>query len=69
MKISKEEGIVSYFMRVSEIRDQLQVLGEIISGKEMTAIGLNSLPKEWSNFTSRIYGKKEATPFKDLWSL
>ena len=67
--ISKEEGIASYFMRISEIRDQLQDLGEIIFGKEMTTIVLNTLPEEWGNFTSSIYGKKEATPFKDLWSL
>ena len=56
-------------MKVSEIRDQLQELGEIMSGKEMTTIVLNALPKEWGNFTSSIYGKKEATPFNKLWSL
>lgn len=56
-------------MRVSEIRDQLQELGEIMSDKEMTTIVLNALPEEWGNFTSSIYGKKEATPFIELWSL
>ena len=30
---------------------------------------LNPLPEEWGNFTSSLYGKKEATPFHDLWSL
>ena len=35
----------------------------------MTTIVLNSLPEGWGNFTSSIYGKKEATPFQDLWSL
>ena len=69
MKISKEEEIASFFMRVSKTRDQLQDLGEMMSNKEMTTIVLNSLPKKWGNFTSNIYGKKEATPFKDLWSL
>ena len=56
-------------MRVLEIRDQLQELGEIMSDKEMTTIVLNALPEEWGNFTSRIYGKKEATPFNELQSL
>ena len=69
MKISKEDGIASYFMRVSEIRDQLQELGEIMSDKEMTTIVLNALPKEWGNFTLILYGKKEATPFNEIWSL
>ena len=56
-------------MRISEIMDQLQDLGEIMSDKEMTTIVINALPKEWGNFTSIIYGNKEATPFQDLWSL
>jgi len=33
MKVSKEEGITSYLMRVSQIRDQLQELWEIMSDK------------------------------------
>lgn len=69
MKVSKGGGITSYSMRVSEIRDQLQELGERMSDKEMTTIVLNALPEEWGNFTSSIYGEKEATPFNDLWSL
>lgn len=35
----------------------------------MTTVVLNALPEEWDNFTSSIYGKKEATPFNELWSL
>ena len=35
----------------------------------MTTVVLNALPEEWGNFTSSLYGKKEATPFQDLWSL
>ena len=56
-------------MRVLEIRDQLQVLGEIMSDKKMTTIVLNALLEEWSNFTSSIYGKNEATPFNEIWLL
>ena len=40
-----------------------------MSDKEMTTVVLNALPKEWGNFVSSIYRKKEAIPFKDLWSL
>lgn len=56
--ISKEEGITSYFMKIYEIRDQLQDLGEIMSDKEMTTVVLNALLGEWGNFTSSIDGKK-----------
>ena len=44
MKLSREEGITSYFMRISEIIDQLQELGEVMSDTEMTIVVLNALP-------------------------
>ena len=46
MKLSREEGITSYFMRISEIRDQLQELGEVMSETKMTTVVLNALPEE-----------------------
>lgn len=68
MNASKEEGIDSYIMRVSEIRCQLQGLGEIMFDKEMTIVVLNALPKEWCNvFFKHIW--KEATPFSEFSSL
>ena len=60
IKISKE-GIAPYFMKISEMRHQLEELGEVMSDRDMTTIVLNTLPKEWGNFTSSIYAKKEAT--------
>ena len=56
-------------MRICEIRDQLKDLGEVMSDIEMNTVVLNKLPKEWGNFISSTYGKKEATIFQNLWSL
>ena len=61
--MSREHGISSYVIRISEMRDQLQDLGEFMSEKEMTTVVLNALPEEWGNFNSSIYGNKEANPF------
>lgn len=69
MKIYKEEGITPYFMKICEMRDHLQELGEVMSNREMTTMLLNALSEEWGNFTSSIYAKKEATPLNELWSL
>ena len=56
-------------MRISEIRDQLQELREVMFDREMTTVVMNAPLEEWGNFTSSLYGKKETTPFQDLWSL
>ena len=68
MKISKA-GIALYFMKISEMRDKLQELREVMFDREMTTIVLNALPDDWGNFTSSIYAKKEATPLNGMWSL
>jgi len=56
-------------MKISKIRDQLQDLGETMSNPHITTCVLNALPDEWGTFVPRIYGKKEATPFTDIWEL
>lgn len=58
-KVSREEGVASHLMKVSQIRDQLQELGETMSNLEVTTLVLNALLDEWGNFVSSIYGKKE----------
>ena len=44
LKMSREEGITSYFMKISEIRDQLQKLREVMSDGEILTMIQNSLP-------------------------
>ena len=56
-------------MRVSQIRDQLQELGEVMFDREMTTIVLNAMSNECGKFVSNMYGKKETIPFNDLQSL
>lgn len=45
LNFSREEGIISYFMKTYEIQDQLQELGEVMSDREMTTMVLNVLPE------------------------
>ena len=60
MKISKE-GITPYFMKISEMRDQLQELGEVMSDREMTTVVLNALLEDGA--TSRqAYMKRRKPP-------
>jgi putative lipoic acid-binding regulatory protein len=45
MKMNDDENITSYLVRISQLRDQLQAIEEIISKKELVNIVLNGLPK------------------------
>jgi hypothetical protein len=44
MKMDNSESVTSYLMRVSQIRDQLAAIGDVISDKELVTTTLNRFP-------------------------
>jgi hypothetical protein len=54
MKMNDDDSITSYLVRISQLRDQLQAIEEIISDKELVNIELNSLPKTWDAFAASM---------------
>ena len=67
-KMNDDESITSYFVRISQLRDQLQAIEEIISEKEQVNIVLNSLPKTWDAFSASMNIRKEYPTFEELWT-
>jgi len=57
--MSKNEDMSTYLTKISQLRDQLQGLGEVISDLEMTTCILNAFPLEWSSFTTSVYSRKD----------
>jgi hypothetical protein len=68
MKMNGEHNITSYFVRISQLRDQLQAIEEIISEKELVNIVLNGLPKTWDAFVASMNTRKEYPIFEELWT-
>jgi hypothetical protein len=55
-------------VRISQLRDQLQAIEEIISEKELVNIVLNGLPKTWDAFAASMNTRKEYPTFEELWT-
>jgi hypothetical protein len=68
MNMNDDENITSYFLRISQLRDQLQAIEEIISEKELVNIVLNGLPKTWDAFSASMNTRKEYPTFEELWT-
>jgi hypothetical protein len=68
MKMNDDDIITSYFVRISQLRDQLQAIEEIISEKELVNIVLNGLPKMWDAFAASMNTRKEYPTFEELWT-
>jgi hypothetical protein len=68
MKMNDDDSITSYFVRISQLRDQLQAIEEITSEKELVNIVLNGLPKTWDAFSANMNTRKEYPKFEELWT-
>ena len=63
MKMNDDDNITSYFVRISQLRDQLPAIEEIISKKKLVNIVLNGLPKTWDAFAASMNIGKEYPTF------
>jgi hypothetical protein len=68
MKMNDDDSITSFFVRISQLRDQLQAIEEITSKKELVNIVLNGLPKTWDAFAASMNTRKEYPTFEELWT-
>ena len=53
----------SYFTRVSQIKEQLEVIGDMVEESEIVMTTLNDLPRDWESFIGGICSKRRLTKF------
>jgi hypothetical protein len=68
IKMTKADTIVIFFMKISEIKDQLGAIGETITNRELVMITLNALPRHWEPFLQSINGRADLPEFDRLWT-
>jgi len=50
IRMSKSDPVSTYFMKVSQIKDQLVTIGEIVDDSELVITTLNGFPSSWDAF-------------------
>jgi hypothetical protein len=68
MKMNDDDIITSYLVRISQLRDQIQAIEEIISEKELVNIVLNGPPKTWDAFSASMNTRNEYPTFEEIWT-
>lgn len=54
-------------MRVSQLRDQLQDIGEMVDDEELVTVTLNGFPSSWKPFVQGICARAKFPMFDQLW--
>ena len=68
IKMDEGESIQSYFMRITEIKNDLLSIGEVISDRELTSIALGGLTREWDVFNTTIFNNDRIPGFDELFA-
>ena len=66
MKMNKEEYVQSYIMRISQLRDQFQTVGEPIFDRELVLVTLQGLTPIWETFITTINNNEKFLTFDEL---
>jgi hypothetical protein len=67
VKSMKSESMPSYFSRVSQIKEQLEAIGNMIKDAEVVMTTVNGLPRDWEPFVRGICVRKKLIKFGSLW--
>jgi hypothetical protein len=63
MKMENSKSVSSYLMRVSQIRDQIVAIGDVISDKELVTTTLNGFPTFWILFVQGVCARSKLPKF------
>ena len=59
VKMQDSESIQSYFTRVSQIKEQIEAIGDSVEEVELAMTIMNGLPRPWDPFIKGIYSRKK----------
>ena len=68
VKIQKTETMQSYFSKVSQIKEKLEAIAEMMEEEEEVVMNtLNTILREWDSFIRGICARRKLTKFNKLW--
>eukprot|EP00253_Pinus_taeda_P014766 PITA_14766 len=66
IKKGKDENMQAYFLRITEIKNDLLSIGEVIPDREMALTTLGGLPSEWYIFKNTLLNNNIILGFEEL---
>jgi hypothetical protein len=66
-KMTKSNTVTSYLTKITQIRDQLVVVGEVITDGELVRTTLNGFSKPWAPFIKGIVAQETLPKFDRIW--
>ena len=59
--------MASYLTKITQVRDELAAVGEVIGNAEMVRSDLNGVTQQWTVFVQTIIGRENMPTWDRLW--
>jgi hypothetical protein len=66
-KMGKGESVSSYLTQVAQVKDEMVVVGEVISDSKLVRIALKGFTKEWEIFVKCVVGCENLPDWSRMW--
>jgi hypothetical protein len=67
LKMEKDDTVASFFTKISQIRDQLLVIGVPVDDDDLVQTVVDGLPPAWEVFLSGVNARETQPNFERLW--
>ena len=67
VKMQDSESIQTYFTRVSQLKEQIEAIGDSVEEAELVMTTMSGLPRPWDPFIKGICSRRKLTKFSKLW--
>jgi hypothetical protein len=67
IKMTKDENVVTYLTRLTQVRDELGVVEEAMADSELVKTTLNGVTKQWVVFVEGIVARENLPKWERLW--
>jgi len=67
IKMKSDEGVASYLTHVTQVKDDLSLVGETIRDSELVRIALKGFANKWEVFVKCIVGRETLPSWSRLW--
>ena len=66
-RMARGESVTAYLTRVSQVRDELAAVGEMVDSAELIRVALNCFSKSWETFIRGIVARENMPSWERLW--
>jgi len=66
VKMQSSESMHSHFSKASQIKEQMEAIGDLVENDEVVISTLNRLPRSWDGFIQGVCMRKKKKPRKSI---